>query len=535
MIMKRFWGLTGAAFAIVQTSFAEVDWTTSPVVINEGAKDNPIVVDGATTNAIASLEITSTGALKLTDAAAIKMSDAPQKVNGYLELNDSALFDSAKGLVAIGNSEGDSGEVVVNGGVFKFYDAAAGNAGYGHFVLNGGSVCSQTTGSDGHDDFCIGKAATGEGLVEVSGGAFGVFRSITIGAAGKGKLVLTGGSASSSKYMFMGRSSGSQGTLILNGGSVTGTGTSQSIFAEYGTATIVVSSGTFSCGTVIFARYAGSKARLVIYEGCSMGGQNATQVYGEYGDCEVQLYGGLLKKSGTGAASYHVGQNGSNSVLRGWGSTDWGKKITLNNNGCVIADGTDDQGVVSERMLMLAATGDESFFGNTLENTTTSGWYAVNRGLLSVQIKAAVPAGETGVYTWGEAEADDEIDLVNSARVTFKNITDTSTKQKGIYSFTGKLYASDRGDVPAGLPAGKTIAGIWKFDINGAYESADVEFRYDHVLAPKGVTLYQYDGTAWVKLAATALPNHRAKVEDVDPTKMFAAVAETSGLIVSLQ
>ena len=45
----------------------------------------------------------------------------------------------------------------------------------------------------------------------------------------------------------------------------------------------------------------------------------------------------------------------------------------------------------------------------------------------------------------------------------------------------------------------------------------------------------EYDGTAWVKLAATALPNHRAKVEDVDPTKMFAAVAETSGLIVSLQ
>lgn len=51
----------------------------------------------------------------------------------------------------------------------------------------------------------------------------------------------------------------------------------------------------------------------------------------------------------------------------------------------------------------------------------------------------------------------------------------------------------------------------------------------------KGVTLYQYDGTAWVKLAATALPNHRAKVEGVDPTKMFAAVAETSGLIVSLR
>ncbi len=146
-----------------------------------------------------------------------------------------------------------------------------------------------------------------------------------------------------------------------------------------------------------------------------------------------------------------------------------------------------------------------------------------------MSVKAAVPAGEAGVYTWGEAEADDEIDLVNSARVTFKNITNS------IYSFTGKLYAPDRGDVPAGLPAGKTIAGIWKFDVNGAYESADVEFRYDHVLAPKGVTLYQYDGTAWVKLAATALPNHRAKVEGVDPTKMFAAVAETSGLIVSLQ
>ena len=52
------------------------------------------------------------------------------------------------------------------------------------------------------------------------------------------------------------------------------------------------------------------------------------------------------------------------------------------------------------------------------------------------------------------------------------------------------------------------------------------------MLAPKGVVMYQHDGTAWVKLAATALPNHRVKVEGVDPAKMFAAVAETPGLIV---
>ena len=92
---------------------------------------------------------------------------------------------------------------------------------------------------------------------------------------------------------------------------------------------------------------------------------------------------------------------------------------------------------------------------------------------------------------------------------------------------------ADAAHVPA-LPSGKEAVGVWKFDINGAYESATVEFRYDHVKAPRGVQMYQLnaDGTTWTRLEPTLLEGYRAKVAVTDASRMFAARANHDGLTI---
>lgn len=459
MIMKRFWGLTGAAFAIVQTSFAEVDWTTSPVVINEGAKEDPVVVSDA-------LEVTQKIYIGKAGKGAVKVVATGSINQPYTADRNLCLGDEAE----------DVGYLYAAGNVHVGYSIYVGNNGEGYLTIDGATVSDERF-------FYAGLTATAVGYVEVENeGELRIPREFVMGDAGKAYVRFADGTKMACSRMFtLGRKTSGHGELITGECTVSGTDTTHYVIGDAGTGL------WFLKGTTVSS----AKKGLIV--------RNVESAYG---------------------------------LLQGWGTVNLVSKDSnlgsgtepLRNNGLVVADG---DGV--ERTLWIYSTNAALAFSNTVENDSTNGWYAVDKGMLSMSVKVAVPAGETGVYTWGEAEADDEIDLVNSARVTFNNITTS------IYSFTGKLYAPDRGDVPAGLPAGKTIAGIWKFDINGAYESADVEFRYDHVLAPKGVTLYQYDGTAWVRLAATALPNHRAKVEGVDPTKMFAAVAETSGLIVILQ
>ena len=96
MLVKKTVCLAGAVLATAQLAFADVDWTASPVVINEGTKAEPVVVEGETAYAIGNLDITATGALKLTDTALITMTGSgAQKINGYLELDGKEAYAAA--------------------------------------------------------------------------------------------------------------------------------------------------------------------------------------------------------------------------------------------------------------------------------------------------------------------------------------------------------------------------------------------------------------------------------------------------------
>lgn len=345
--------------------------------------------------------------------------------------------------------------------------------------------------------------------------------------------MVKGGTVSVSRGTTIGLSAGSLGILTINGGSISATGSNHNRWGVSGEARIDVGNGTLkqNASTEV-GETATGKCTIYLREGGTITGENTSTYLGDAGEGRVFMRGGTWGKTGNTASSYIVRRtSGGYGLVTGWGTFALGKNMTLNNSGLFIADGKDDEGVVEERTLDYHLTDyTGSSFANSIENDSTNGWYAVNKGLLSIRVLASVAVGDSGTYTWGEAAADDQIDLVNSARVAFTNIT------TAISAFTGKLYAPDRSDVPA-LPGGKTPVGVWKFDITGSYESAEVEFRYDHVLAKKGVQMYQLDadGTTWTKLETELLDGYRAKVSVTDATRMFAATERSGGIMIFIR
>ena len=312
--------------------------------------------------------------------------------------------------------------------------------------------------------------------------------------------------------MSFGAKSGSCGKLFLKGGTLTCSYQLRFGEAGYGEAEFDANAtlgrglglGRDSTGVGI------ARMGAVSISTGEPGGTHGVYV-GQSGHGELYMKGTTITI--TKSSPVTIAENaGSFGLVRGWGAFENSRTVNKNftNNGLVIADG---EGADRD----LAVSASYYIVTNSRDNETTNGWYAVGKGCLSLP-SPTFSEGASVAVNWGEAQSDEEIDLVNSARVVLANV------ESGGGSLTGKLYAPDRSDVPA-LPSGKEAVGVWKFDINGAYESATVEFRYDHVKAPHGVQMYQLnaDGETWTKLGTELLDGHRAKVAVTDASRMFAA------------
>lgn len=407
-------------------------------------------------------------------------------------------------------------------------------------IVSGGSFSNMAAGKK----ICVGSAQTG--WLSVQGGSLET-RFLYVGDAGDGTLLVNGESSSvkADRTLVLGNRAGTTGLLeVSGGGSVTitrevtvgasGFGAMNLLNGAFAGRGFTVGSGASSTGIVTVC----SPSTVSISE-------NYSVTVGAEGNGTLRLAGGAFSPKNS-RMSLIVRQNETAmGLVSGWGSISHGgsssQRSHIENNGVIAADGSDDEGGAAERTLLFGPQNDP--FRNNIENDSTNGWYAVNKGLLTLPHSSddLPSAGDSGVCTWGEAEDDDAIDLVNSARVTFHAIANSGTESKpnGITGFTGNLYAADRSDVPA-LPGGAAAVGVWSFDISGLYETADFEFRYDHVKAPKGVKLYQLgsDGETWTKLETVGLDGYRAKVSGVaaGAPLMFAAVAaSSSGTIVIIR
>ncbi|MDX9867561.1 MAG: hypothetical protein RBT78_06515 [Kiritimatiellia bacterium] len=151
-------------------------------------------------------------------------------------------------LVA-GYAAGETGTVcLVTGTLYTASSQNIGRNGWGRFIQE-----ADTTNRSG-GSLTVGEGVTAEGLYELRGGSLaaaeGSAWDLNVGYNGRGVLLQTGGvlgdfgSASSSRYLFVGRGSG-EGSYRMNGGEVRFTNNTYVSIGHTGTGAFAQSNGMF--------------------------------------------------------------------------------------------------------------------------------------------------------------------------------------------------------------------------------------------------------------------------------------------------
>jgi RNA polymerase sigma factor (sigma-70 family) len=242
---------------------------------------------------------------------------------------------------------------------------------------------------------------------------------------------------------------------------------------------------------------------------------------------------GRISELGVGGVDLTVGVlRGGKGTLRGWGNV--ALTGTLANNGKIVADGYGH-----DRTLDLSTFAAVRNDHANRRPTDARGWYAVNGGRLALP-SIPVLAGPTAAHTWGGTPDDDAPTLVNSVRLTHRDVVAAGTVDIA-------LLALDRADVPT-LPTGHTFLGVWSYAADGlqAAGGTDLLVRYDDALAAQlgldesVLKLWKHEDGQWTRLDhdETFLrdPNlHTLFVHtDLSDTTHFAVSAPEPGTIALL-
>ncbi len=372
------------------------------------------------------------------------------------------------GLLVIGGSEfpaaaNATGVYDLSGtGQLTAFDEHIGMGGHGTFNQSGGT--NTLTG-----DLCVSTGwsspgpfshvVAGIGRYNLSDGELTVWWREVIG----GHFTQTGGTNTSKQMdVCIGAESADEGVYSLLGG------------------TLVMPKGAPTSGAMIAVGGYGHISGDFTYGSFNLGDAVGTGSIVEY-----TVEGG----SGLGAC-LEIARSADNpygGIFQGWGVV--ALTGTLTNNGRVVG-----KGYGTDRTLDLS-----SF--TAVVNTTDAasgykhGWFAEDHGKLALpSISVAVGAG---AYNWGESADDATIDLVNSVRMSFADVSAGG-------EFSIDLLASNRGEVPA-LP-GVSFIGAWDFRPPEGFDfsTVDLTFRYDDVLAGElGINentlrVYHLTGGEWV-------------------------------------
>ncbi len=281
-------------------------------------------------------------------------------------------------------------------------------------------------------------------------------------------------------------------------------------------------------------------AVLTVKETCYVGGYRGWQnldksvVVNMKGRGEICLKGGEVKfenKDGVPVRLFVNGMTNENPLVEGYGklcgygkvqyvpSDDNNQKIRMMMNGVVEANGYGTEG----ELFLGHIASTETALDAPFDWTTTNGWYAVNKGILTYP--RTWVGTETGnkTFLFGNRylatdtadETTNKLALVNNILVTTRGGNSGEDNRTWFCS----LYASDCDVIPAGLPADKKYVGIWSFNMyrdcgeylerdnaNGSFSSMDITFRYDHTKVTERDNLFFYKYTnefgdwKWVRL-----------------------------------
>lgn len=372
----------------------------------------------------------------------------------------------------------------------------------------------------------IGYAAAGSGVVSNNGGRMDV-RWMNVGNSGMGRLD-NNGTVKVGDSVVIGRKQAATGVFTISGGKTTvgnyllvGHAGNGELFANAGFSTRYLVVGCSSNGVGV-ATLAGSGATGSVSEACYVGGRHLSDE--ETGSGVLALKGGSLRFSTTPYTLPNLfvrAQKNAAGQLRGWGTVmgaySGATNVRMANDGTVVADG---EGV--ERDLDLHEVVSTT---NRFENGTngTNGWQAVNKGRLLYPRTWFNVASATRCL--GDVSNKTAPEMVNSLCATFTGVTGAFGKY-----FRGGLYATDRGDIPGGLPSSQSLVAVWGLGLyasltdntTASFDTVSLTFRYDHTRVKETDTLhlYRYENNVW-KRVGTCRP---------DSTRLISTEAPLSRL-----
>jgi len=263
--------------------------------------------------------------------------------------------------------------------------------------------------------------------------------------------------------------------------------------------------------------------RLIIGPGATVSNVHYVQLGpAKSSDGTLELRGGTLCVKGSsviGTQRIFLGNrttkgNETRGRIVGYGAvrSSNGNSLRVQPYGQFIADGNGDR--LDLNLADIRTIGTNA--NDNVNGCHTNGWFAVNKGRLIYPRSQNCTINTTSHPTIGDYPNRTMPTMMNSFRYTLTTAPSDGTE----YFNYAELYATDRDDIPAGLPTGRsvTVAGVWRFGLSKAFTwnsaptpisfgGMKVSFRYDDRNMKPGqqVSVYHHDGSAngsWRKISA---------------------------------
>ena len=400
--------------------------------------------------------------------------------------------------VNLGTNATSRGSYLLDGGTLEGNGNLAGGA---IMVGNGtgnGLILQSSGAITGFQNVYVGDTVSASGAYTITGGTFSA-NFLCVGRYGRGAVTNAGGSVILDASIAVPYNPGSSGGLTHKGGTLRALGKngirigfqSAGVFeaeADFDAPVFKIGldggTGVANIGACVYSNiwYASTVTFPLVVGGMD----NA-----KGGDGTLCLRGTTVKLNGKKGVMIRQTPD-SHGTIRGWGGVTnylvaiYESNFVLLNNGMVTADG---EGGARDLDFshMLAASNS---LGNAVSES--NGWYAVNKGRLCFPRVNFASAGTTPVRNYGTspyATGSVSAGPVHSVRAAFTGaevVTGTLIPGTSNYyaGYGSELYASDRGDVPVGLP-GEGVLAVWRLTSPG-FTSVDLSFRYNGKAVPGG-------------------------------------------------
>lgn len=422
----------------------------------------------------------------------------------YIDNGGNAIITAADEVcnqLRLGWGVGDSGTVNIGGTGVLTTSSHAYIGGHGT-----GTIYLTFTGTlDVNNNIYLGYYSDGNGIAYFEGNDL-IAQQLNVGYNGEGGVSQTNSDVDLSGALYLGFNSGALGQYYFSGDNLSCDAmevghSGDGFFRHSGGIVSVAGSFYVAYDTDTTGTYLMNNAGASLSSNTQRIGDWGTGIFNQTrGTNTVSTYIVLGSNSGS-SGTYYLGDAsatgsingagdlrvrevaGATGLFQGWG--DVNLTGDLINNEKIIADGYG-----TERTL---AMDNFNLVTNTLDNTTSNGWYAQNKGVLSLPAIAVNQLGDDE-YNWGEQPADTTIDLVNSVRMEFTDITTTG-------DLSIDLYALDHPDAYNN----GNLVGVWDFDPSTiVFDTVKLIFRFDDILATSlmgygsVMEILHYEGGQWV-------------------------------------